>query len=415
MSTVEDRLRDALRERAARAPIDPDAWPRTVARSRRRRPGRRWLRAGAPVAAAASIVAIVIAVASIVGTAPGGGTRGTPSSASASSSASSSASASARPCTVDRVRLICASAVVQVKQGSGAQATVTSFYFGYVISPRTGLASRSLDFCAMVSGPRRPSGTSGGGNCTESSLDAGELASSAGQALDVQYGLAARQVTSVTAVLTNGRRVPGVVVSGRGFPDQAWQVRYPPQDAATLLFFDSAGHQVSKLLMPAIDVTYVLPQASYERVPSGGIRMFSTAAVTMTTFLVKGSITFVDSVTSRGVISNSWLGGFPAAGWPAVTALLGSGTYFGGNECFGYVHAGVARVVIRLSNGFQTTVPAFRPGWPGSGLRLFAAVLPGSLFPEHPADSGDELQGVITAYDAAGHVMAQEPLISTAP
>ena len=35
MTTVEDRLRDALRERAAHCPIDPDAWPQTVARTRR--------------------------------------------------------------------------------------------------------------------------------------------------------------------------------------------------------------------------------------------------------------------------------------------------------------------------------------------------------------------------------------------
>jgi hypothetical protein len=35
MNTIEDRLRDALRERAAQSPIDPDAWTRTVARVRR--------------------------------------------------------------------------------------------------------------------------------------------------------------------------------------------------------------------------------------------------------------------------------------------------------------------------------------------------------------------------------------------
>ena len=60
MNTIEDRLRDALRERAAHSPIDPDAWARTVARSRRR-PGRApgWSKFMIPLAAAAAVVAIV--------------------------------------------------------------------------------------------------------------------------------------------------------------------------------------------------------------------------------------------------------------------------------------------------------------------------------------------------------------------
>jgi hypothetical protein len=78
------------------------------------------------------------------------------------------------------------------------------------------------------------------------------------------------------------------------------------------------------------------------------------------------------------------------------------------------VHAGVARVVIRLTSGFQTTVSTFTPGWPESGVRLFATELPPSLFPKSAQD-GPGPQGTITAYDAAGHVMAQEPLIGTGP
>ena len=35
MNTIEDRLRHALRERAAHSSIDPDAWEQTVARVRR--------------------------------------------------------------------------------------------------------------------------------------------------------------------------------------------------------------------------------------------------------------------------------------------------------------------------------------------------------------------------------------------
>ena len=37
MNTVEDRLRDALRERADHSPVSSDAWGRVLARARRRR------------------------------------------------------------------------------------------------------------------------------------------------------------------------------------------------------------------------------------------------------------------------------------------------------------------------------------------------------------------------------------------
>jgi TRAP-type uncharacterized transport system fused permease subunit len=70
MNTIEDRLREALRERAKYSPVDPDAWVKTVARTR---PARGRTRAGArsrfliPVAAAAAVVAIVLGVTALTG------------------------------------------------------------------------------------------------------------------------------------------------------------------------------------------------------------------------------------------------------------------------------------------------------------------------------------------------------------
>jgi hypothetical protein len=259
-----------------------------------------------------------------------------------------------------------------------------------------------LLFCALTRlqllPPPNSPGPDGGGNCADASLAPGALASSSGTIMNLQWGLADSQVASVTAVLTNGRRVPGVIVSGRGFPHKAWLVSYPKQDPATLLFSDASGRQVGKLFIPAYDQDFAVPR-------SGGIGLFQVKGGTMTAYLVKGLITFW--------VDNSWNGGFPAAGWPAVTGLVGSGTYWAGNECFGYVHAGVARVVIRLDHGYQREVSAFTPGWPGSGVRFFAVALPRSFFPKLPQDPSPE--GTVTAYDAAGRVLATEPLIGTGP
>jgi hypothetical protein len=110
-------------------------------------------------------------------------------------------------------------------------------------------------------------------------------------------------------VRTSGRRVPGVIVLGRGFPHKVWLMSYPKQDPATLLFSDAAGRQVGKLFIPAYDQDFAVPR-------SGGIGLFQVKGGTMTAYLVKGMITFW--------VSNSWNGGFPAAGWPAVTGLIGA-------------------------------------------------------------------------------------------
>lgn len=395
-------MRDALSERATFSPIDPDAWERTLARSRRRwRPGRIRVRAGmaAPLAAAAAIVAIVVAVTSVADAPP----AGHPSQARTSAPVPTP-SPTGTPCKVDGLRSLCTSEVVTVRQGSGARATVSSYYFAYLINPRTGKPDLSLDFCAMVNLQHPGPGSTGGGGCSSGSPGQDQVASSANASpvLNVQFGLAARQITSVTAVLTNGRRGHGVVVSGRGFAYKAWQVSYPVADPATLLFVDAAGRQVGKLFMAASDGSFN-PLAR----PSGGIALFRVAAGMVSAYLVNGLITFS--------VDNTWDGAFPAKGWPAVTGLLGSGSYWAGNECFGYVHPGVARVAIRLTNGFQTSVSTFVPGWPGSGVRFFAAALPRSFFPWGSPNPSTEPQGFVTAYDSAGRVMAREPLIGTGP
>ena len=73
MTTLEDRLREALAERAALSPVDPDAWDKAMARSRRGRLGRLWWQRPArtgllvPAAAAAAVAAVIIAATTLAG------------------------------------------------------------------------------------------------------------------------------------------------------------------------------------------------------------------------------------------------------------------------------------------------------------------------------------------------------------
>jgi hypothetical protein len=64
-------------------------------------------------------------------------------------------------------------------------------------------------------------------------------------------GTAARDVTSVTAVLADGRQYAGTLVTGKLFTYPVWLVSYPLKDPATLVFRNAAGQQVALLHEPA--------------------------------------------------------------------------------------------------------------------------------------------------------------------
>jgi hypothetical protein len=64
-------------------------------------------------------------------------------------------------------------------------------------------------------------------------------------------GIALPDVASVTAI-ANGQSYPGKIVNGAGFPYRVWLVAYPyAANAATLIFRDSAGRQVTVLDLKA--------------------------------------------------------------------------------------------------------------------------------------------------------------------
>ena len=64
-------------------------------------------------------------------------------------------------------------------------------------------------------------------------------------------GVAVRGVTSVTAVLADGRKYNGTFVNGKLFTYPVWLVSYPLKDPATLVFRNAAGEEVAVLHEPA--------------------------------------------------------------------------------------------------------------------------------------------------------------------
>ena len=393
MNTVEDRLREALRERASHSPIDPDAWERTVARSRMRR--RAWAgvrhRAGTwsrfliPAAAAAAVVAVVLGATMLTGRV--GQLAGPGQLPTAAASPTPPPPPGRGNYGIQQVPPT--SAIVPIRTGSGAQTLWTFVWFGYDIHYR----SEGIQLCSDTYSGR----VDEGGGCGPVHIPASQVAAGEGGDGDIRLGVSGPTVASVAVQLPGGRSVPGVLVSGRGFPYRVWAVRYPTADNATVVFRDAAGHEVGHL--------FIQGNPPWPHRPgSGGIAVFhypagvdGPRAGVMTGYLIGGKVAFYNSDNSDMSMSSG-----PAAGPPAVGLFQSLGTSKAPEqEFYGYAHENVARVVLRLGDGRQYGAQTFA-AWPRSGLRLWAFAVPARYL------KATVRTAVFTGYDAAGHMVWQQ-------
>jgi hypothetical protein len=391
MSTLEDRLREALAERATLSPIDPDAWDKTVARSRRRRRFRwqRPARAGllVPAAAAAAVTAIAVAATLLTGHAGLSGAPGAKSTRPATPGASP-----AVPPPPGRNYLVLreippVTPFVRIKLSADGHTVWTYLWFGYV----PGYTSAGIALCEVNDGGVYD----GYSACTPGRLPAGVLARSAGTDGSgwIRLGVTAPQVTSVTAVLPDGQTVRGTVEPVRGLPYKLWAVSYPVSPAARLVFRDAAGGEVTHLDMPGV-------QPAPSQPSHGGIALFRYGNAMMTAYRIGGDrIGFWaggDTMWSNVPISESTL---------SVTATGSTRSPTGStpDEWFGYAPSGVARVALRLSDGRQFSSRVI-PGWPGSGVVFWGPIT-------LPAQIAMPYDMIAITYDATGHVLRQVPLI----
>ena len=454
MNTVEDRLRDALRERADHSPVSSDAWERVLVRARRRRgflsSGHAWqARYVIPALAAAAVAGIIIAANVVTGQLPSG-----PASAPAGGATHASMASLPPPAVAARLgftrnlsaQVPPSSAVLSYQYSPEGKQIWAIFWLGHRsrafwfdnVSPGVQLCSAIFNSYTTqqpeygTTGPERPViNGSGQAFCQPApQLPAGQVvrvaaglnAGHGGGAfatLSTRSGVAAGPVASVTALLPDGRTFAGVVGTGRGFSVKVWSVAYPPDGAVRLVFRDTSGHELASLTRPALPSAR--EQRPAARPASGGVAL---AGGSVTAYLIDGHVGF-------WTVPNGWyayapppgmavISPYPAANGPAVAGIIvaagrtGNGTgqdpFSPVSEFVGYASAGVAKVVLQVHGGYGVTeltavpVPA---GWPGTGVRLWAVAAPAKTYQGTSKDT-------VTAYNAAGQVIAVVPLGVTA-
>jgi hypothetical protein len=423
--SVEDRVREALREHAEDFTAHPDAWQQLRARraagGRRRAVRRRsWpARFIGPAAAAAAVVVIVLAGAAVNGDFDGTGNSGaagiSPTGAGQSSTTPSPAPplgpyAPSGPAEMMLATDPPVSAIIGLKvpwTGPGKKADkVTGYFWLSYGQPSYWLDQvlAGLQFCNDT--VNTTIGESGGFCWPLPQLGPGHLASVTGNENDgtnqrILLGAAAAQVTSVAAVLPDGRSLAGVVKTGRGFSGNAWIVGYPPSAGVRLVFRNASGQQVTTLGTARPNGP---PQEAQPR--AGGVTLFTypggngLPAGSLVAYLVQGRVGFWSSFAG-GLICPLTASGPPALG--GIPVSFGEGGTDA--KAFGYAHANVTRVVVGFGGG-QVSARTFAAGWAGSSIRLWYVSLPADIPQSSPAFTA-------TGYDAAGHIVERVKLGSS--
>jgi hypothetical protein len=454
MNALEDRLRAALRTGAEDFSAHADAWELIRARSLKAR-GRRGLprqsrpsRFMIPAAAAAAVVAVVVlavvAVNLIAGRSAGAPAGGGSASATPSSTKTRPAGPAVGPYgfsgppelfladdpPVSAILALQVSARTTGTPAPTAPHAVTAYSWIAYTSPSAWLDQlQGRQFCDDAV---YPDGASSGFCVPLPHLGSGRLAAvTASTNFGAKYGpvvlqgAAASEVTAVSAVLPDGRTIPGVVKTGSGFPYNAWAVGYPQTSGAVrLVFRDASGAEVASLGPAGPQQPPQVNEPS-----SGGVVAFTYPKVagvpgdTMNAYLIDGYVGFF-----QGPGNNGYLSPVPASGTQALAGMIlpfsEPGHYNMGQilselrqhekvqappvlwKAFGYAHADVARVVLHLPNGRQVATSTFAAGWSGSDLRLWVVDLPNTI----GWDGRGVPQPTATAYDSSGDVIGQVTL-----
>ena len=259
-----------------------------------------------------------------------------------------------------------------------------SLWFGYV----PGHATAGIALCQYDTGGFYNGYT----GCTSGRLVPGTLARSAttdGSGW-IRLGVAASRATSVTALLPGGKTARGTVRSVHGLSYKVWAVSYPAGSAATLVFRDAAGHQVTRLTVP-------VGSATPSRPGQGGIPLFRQSDGTVTAYRISG-----DRIGFWANDGSTWSDTPVSQSALMVDNLPVRGTRL--SPMFGYAPTGTARVALQLGDGRLVGSRRTIPGWPGSGIVFWGPVT-------LPAHTTLDYDTIVITYDSAGHVLREVPFI----
>jgi len=146
------------------------------------------------------------------------------------------------------------SAIIPVKLTASQHTIWTFVWFSRQNNPQKSGTDRGLQVCIWTDG----AGYDALSACGEVGLPIPRVPSTAvsmtaPQIASIQTTLVSdRQITSLTARLSNGGSVSGVSAWGRGFPGKVWLVAYPITDNAEIVLGDASGRDVGHLTAPDI-------------------------------------------------------------------------------------------------------------------------------------------------------------------
>jgi hypothetical protein len=417
---IESRLREALNAHAKTFSASPDAWQhvqqkRDVRATSRRRARAGWLTRHSafliPATAAAAVAALVLGATAF---AHGfSASRGAPAHASASRPA---ARHDTRPLPPNGLQdpYPAISPIVS----DAVTRTITAWYWLARPSPNYWFSypAAGAQFCYWLDDGRDGSGdcwpmpVGNQGNPPALVISNNSYLSGSNPVIT---GLVGPPVTSVTAVLPDGRRFSGVIGTIPVFGVKAWSVNCPAARGTTLIFAGANGKVITtrSTKAPAGPIVLDVPRPSH-----GGVTMFSypasfgAKAGSVTAYLVDGHVAFFQS----GAFAGS--GAFSPSATAVAPAIGGMAQPYGrvcNPDCrstdikaFGYAHGDVAKVAVRLPGGGEVTADTFSAGWAGSDVRLWRVTLPESVWPPN----GTQPKLIATAYDAAGQTIGQTQL-----
>jgi hypothetical protein len=211
-------------------------------------------------------------------------------------------------------------------------------------------------------------------------------------------------VTSVSAVLPDGRSYPGTISGGRGFAERAWAVLSPDVKGIRLVFKDAAGREIFGQTAPG---PLYYPAVAQPR--SGGDMIYHCAScqITVNAYLLDGHVGFWVTGQGGGVISPVTPSDNARSALAGTWLDLGIGQ--GKVVMVGYAPMDATRVKVRLQDGHQYSVPTLAAPWPGSDVRLWVLVVPESAIAKHMDGPGPS-PVIARAYGASGQIGAEAEL-----